>query len=229
MIAQDLGCHADCHIRSERSVGPHVKRKLVVVGILTDTGILNGHVDTLDRRVDRIYRDHSDRHIVFLSLIRAHIASAVCDGQFHAELAVRSAIQSSNDLVRVYDLDILIYIDISSGHCAFAAHFDVSCLRIISRRRIADRQVLNVQDDLRYVFLYSRNTAEFMKYSVDLDLTDRRSRKGGKHNSAKRIAKGRSIASLKRLDNETAMLLIFRHLRNGNVWNNKIEQFSPSL
>ena len=58
---QDLGGLAQRGVRVDRAVGLDVERELVVVGLLTDTGLLDVVGDTTDRREDRVDRDHADR------------------------------------------------------------------------------------------------------------------------------------------------------------------------
>ncbi len=41
VLAEDLGRLDQCHLRSDRAVGPDLHRQLVVVGLLADAGLLD--------------------------------------------------------------------------------------------------------------------------------------------------------------------------------------------
>ena len=157
MSTQNLCCKADYLIRSQCSVCPDIHGQFIVIGYLTYTGILDFIVYTVNRCVDRIYCDHTDRHIICFTFIRTDIASALGDGQFHIQFAVCTAVQGCDNLIRIHDYDIGVCLDISSGDNAFAFILDVCNFRLICFAVVLNSKGLDIHDDLCNVFFYSRN------------------------------------------------------------------------
>ena len=172
MLAQYLCSKADSLIRNQGSVCIHIKCQLVIVSYLTNTGILHCHVYTLNGCIDRIDRNHSDGKIRILILICAHVASALRNRQLHVQLAVCAAVQMSDYKLRVQNLDVGICLNISCCDYALAIELDVGDFRFVAVACIPNGQILDVHDDLSYVFLYSRNGTELMQNAFDLHLAD---------------------------------------------------------
>ena len=140
MCAEYLSSKADCLVRTQGSIGPYVQCQFIIIGNLTYTGILHLQVDTLNGSVDRIYSNNADGHIICFAFLSTYIATAFGDSQLHVQLAVSSAIQGSNHLIRIHNLDILISLYVSSGHGTFAVKLDVSNFRLIGLTGIFDCQ-----------------------------------------------------------------------------------------
>src|SRR5205807_6512498 len=68
-LDEDLGGLAQRGLRGHRTVGLDVERELVVVGALADSRRLHVVGDSLDRREDRVDRDHADRLVGRLVLL----------------------------------------------------------------------------------------------------------------------------------------------------------------
>ena len=209
MCAQYFCCKADCLIRSQCCICVYVQRQLIVVGNLTYTGILNGEVDTLYRCVNCIDCDHTDRHIRCLTLVCADVSASLCDRKLHVELAVCTAIQMCNNLIRIHDLDILIHLNVSCGYGTFAFKLDVCDLCLIRLAVVFNRQRFDIHNNFCNVFFYARNRAELMKHTLDLNLAYSSTRQGRKHNSSQGISKGCAIASLEWFNYKSSKAFIF--------------------
>jgi hypothetical protein len=48
VLAEDLGRLDEGHVRRDGAVGPDLEDQLVIVGLLSDAGILDGVADALD-------------------------------------------------------------------------------------------------------------------------------------------------------------------------------------
>ena len=88
------------------------------------------------------------------------------------------------DLIRIHDFDILICLNISSSYNALAFTLNVCSLRFIVSAVIFDGQALKIHNDLRNVFFYARNGAEFVKHTINFNLAYSCTRQGRQHNSS---------------------------------------------
>ena len=208
MFTENLCRKAYRLIRTQCSICVDIQREFVVIGNLADTGIFHGHIYTLNRSIDGIHSNNADRHILCFCLIRAHIAASLCYGKLHVELAVRSAVQCRYHLVRVYDFDILICLNIRTAYNTLALILDISSFRFIRLTVIPDIEAFQIHDNLSDIFLNARNGTEFMEDSLNLYLADSRAGQRRKHDSAKRIPQCCAVPSFQRLHNKSAELLI---------------------
>src|SRR5215208_7851570 len=103
VLDQDLGGLAQRGLRVERAVGLDVQRELVVVGLLADARGVHGVGDALDRREDRVDRDHADRLVGGLVVLGRGVAAAVPDRQVHLELGL--LLEGGDADLGVEDLD----------------------------------------------------------------------------------------------------------------------------
>ena len=229
MLAEYFGRQAHCLVGIQSTFCIYIQRQLVKVSDLTHTGILHCQVYTLNRRIDGVYRNHTDGHVFCLAFVRADIAASLCNRQLHIQLAVRSAVQCGNDLIRIHDLDILIYLDIGSSHNALTLEFNVSDFCLIGLAVVADCKALQIHDDLGNVFFHTGNRAEFMENSLDFHLADSRTRQRGEHDSSQGVAQSRSIASFQRFYNKSAVFFIIGNLCNLNFWFVEIKHTRPSF
>ena len=111
----------------------------------------------------------------------------------------------------------------------FTFILNISCLRLISLRVVADRKALEIHDDIGHILLDTRDRAELMENAFNLNLTNSCARKRRKHNSSQRVAERYAIASLKRFNDKASKLLIRRKLFDCDLRFVKIKHLSPSL
>ena len=161
--------------RAQCAAGPHIKRQLVEVRLLTYTCVLHVHIDAVNRCVNGVHCDHADRLIIGLAFICTDITAAFCDRHLHVQLAV-CTVQGCDHLIRILNLNIRINLYIGRMNDAFTFVFDVGSFGFIRVRIIADGKALQVHDDFGDILLHPGNRAEFMKDSVNLHLTDSRTR-----------------------------------------------------
>src|SRR4051795_9029957 len=107
---EDLGRLAQRRLRVDRAVGLDVERQLVEVGALADAGLLDAVGDAADRAEDRVDRDHADRLVGRLVLLRRAVAAAASDRQVELELGL--LVEGRDVRVRVEDLDARGEIDV---------------------------------------------------------------------------------------------------------------------
>lgn len=88
-------------------------------------------------------------------------------GQLHVQLAVRAAVQGCDYLIRIHDLNILIYLNIGCSYNSLALELNI--MQLLLRwllLLLRDCKALQVHDDFCNVFFYSRDGAEFMKNTI---------------------------------------------------------------
>ena len=216
MLAQDLCRKADCLVRFQCTVSVYIQGQLIIIGNLAHTGILYSQVYSFYRRIDRIHSDHTDRHIVALSFVSADVTASFGDGQFHVQLAVGTAVQCRDHLIRIHDLNILIYLNVRCSDNTFTFELNICNLGLIGLAVIADRKAFQVHNNFRHIFLDTRNRTELMQNALNLYLAHCCARQRRKHNSAQRITKSSTIAALQGFYNESSVLLVIRNLCNFN-------------
>ena len=79
MVVQNFGSQRNRLIRPDRSVGPNFQGEFVVVRDLSYTSVLNLKVDPLNRRIQTVDGNNSDRLSGILILIGSDISSALGD------------------------------------------------------------------------------------------------------------------------------------------------------
>src|SRR4051794_31964729 len=117
---EDLGGLAQRRLRLDRAVRLDVEGELVVVGALADTCLLDGVGDAADRREDRVDRDHADRLVGRLVLLRGAVAAAATDREVKLEL--RLLVERGDVHVGVEDLDAGGEVDVLRRDVARARH-----------------------------------------------------------------------------------------------------------
>ena len=172
MLAEHLCREADSLIGRERSVGIHIQSQLIKVCHLADTGIVHGHIHPLNRGVNGIHCDHTDRQILALVLLGADIAASLGDGQLHVQLAFLAAAQRGDYEIGIEDFNILVRLDVRGSDYAFTFEFNISGLGFVGLAVVLDRQALDVHDDLGHILLDAGDGTELMQHALNLNLAD---------------------------------------------------------
>jgi hypothetical protein len=146
VLDQDLGGLAQRGLRVERPVGLDVDRELVVVGLLADAGGVHGVRHALDRREDRVDRDHADRLVRRLVVLRRRVAAAVADREVHLELGLllERAMRASGLRISTPEGRSMSPAVTSPGPVTTSGRLDLGRLGV----HAAD-DLLEVQDDVR--------------------------------------------------------------------------------
>ena len=176
MLREDPRREAYRLVGCQSAVGCDIQRQLVEVCLLTDTSVLNRDVDSLYRSVNRVNRDDSDLGILVLVLVSADISSSLGDRKLNEQLRLLAG-ESGDNQIGIHDVNILICLDIAGVYNAFSLILDVCGLGLVGLTGVLDRQALDVHDDIRNIFFYTRNRAELMLNTIDFDLADCRARK----------------------------------------------------
>ena len=205
VVSQYLCAERYCILCGDRAVGPDLQRQLVVIGHVADTSIFNCVVYLIDRRIDRVYRDHADSGLILLVALCGDIAAAIGQSDLHGQ--ARVAHERRNVQVRVEDLDLTIGMDVASGDSAFPACLNIDGLRAVTVELC--NNALDIQHDFRNVFLYAGNGGELMLYAGDLDAAGRRARQGRQQDAAKGVAESGSVAAFQRFNDKLAVGPIF--------------------
>ncbi len=124
----------------------------------------------LDRRIERIDGDQADRRIFGAQTVGRHIALAVLDGEFHAHGG--ALVQRADHVVGVEDFDIGRDINLTGGYRTGTRSTQNHALGAFGVH--AQRQLLDVQDNVDDVFADAFDGREFMHHAVDLDGGDGR-------------------------------------------------------
>jgi hypothetical protein len=122
------------------------------------------------------------------------------------ELHVQSAVgtEGCNRLLGIEDLHLGIGLDVTGGDQALAGSLDVNGLGTVAVK--AGDDALDVQDDLRHVFLHAGDGGKLMLHTGNLDAGAGRTGERGEEYPAKRVSKRSAIAALQRLNDVLAVM-----------------------
>ncbi len=166
---QQLGGLAQRGLRLDRAVGLDVERELVEVGLLPDAGLLDGVGDAAHGREDRVDRDHADRLVGGLVLLRRAVAAAAADR--HVQLELGLLLERRDVHVGVEDLDARGQVDVLGGDFAGAGD-DQRRLDLGGVGVHAADDALEVQDDVGDVLLDTRDRGELVRDALDAHARD---------------------------------------------------------
>ena len=177
MLTHNLCRKADSLIRLKCSICVYIQREFVEICNLTDTCVFNGDIYPFNRGKYGINRNHVDCHFFSLVLIRTYISTTIYNSHFYVELTVSSTVQCSNDLILIDDLKIRITFDICRCNYTFTICINVHHFCLIQVVAVIfDCQTFDVHNNLRNIFLHTRNRTEFMDHTINFDVTYRCSR-----------------------------------------------------
>ena len=206
MLLHDLGANADTFTGRDAAICPDLEDQFVVVCNLSDAGVLHGEVHSADRGVDAVHGDHSDGSVLIFVLLRQDIPAAFCQIDLHDQRRV--LIERCDVQIRIEDLNIDVALDISRSHFLRANLIDRDPLGVCCAAEF-DRQLLQVEDDFRHIFLDAGDGREFMKNPVDLDRGNCSTGQGAQKDSSHAVAQRCAVASFQRLNNEFPVIGIF--------------------
>ena len=132
VIAEYLCTQADSVTSGDGLVSPYLDGQLVKIGLVTYTGVLHSVVDLQYGGVDGVDGNGSDDSLCGLVSVSGDIASAVADGQFHAERSVGA--EGSDVEIGIEDLNFAIGLDVAGGYFALACRLDVNGLGALAMK-----------------------------------------------------------------------------------------------
>ncbi len=97
-------------------------------------------------------------------------------------------------------LDVRVWNDILCRYFALARSFDPQYFRLVDRQ--AQRQALEVENDIRDILNDARDRRELVQHTVDLDIGHGCTWERREQHAPKRIAQGDAEAALERLDHK---------------------------
>ncbi len=103
-------------------------------------------------------------------------------------------------MVGIQDLDIVIGLDIGGGHDARALLLQAQggVLDVLH----ADGDVLEVQQNLKHVFLQTFDRGVLVQHAIDLDFGDRIAGDRGQQHATQGVAQRMAVATLQRFDHD---------------------------
>ena len=195
MVGKDLRAEADRIPCGDGRVSPDLQRQFVIVGHVAHTGVLHGVIHLVDRRVDRVHGDRSDRHVRRLVLVGRHISAAMAQSDLHIEGRVGA--EGADVQLGVEDLNFSVRLDVAGSHFPFAGGVDENGLGALAMQSCDD--LLDIQNDLSDVFLDAGDRGKLVLDACDLDGGRSRAGQRGQKHSSEAVAEGRTIAPFERL------------------------------
>ena len=192
MVAEDFRSQRDGVPCGDGAVRPDLQRQLVEIAGSAHAGGLHGIIHLIHRRVDGIYSNGPDHILLRLIAVGGDVAPAMGQGDLHVER--RPVVQCGDVQVRVQDLHLAVGLDVAGGHHAGTHRLDIDRLhRVAVELR---QEALDVQDNLRHVFLHAGNGGKLVLDAGDLDGSRRGAGQRGEHDPPQGVAQRRAISPL---------------------------------
>ena len=201
LVLQDSGGIGHRIHRINRAIGLDFEGQLVTVQALAFAGRLDLVGDAADRRIERVDGDQADGRIFRAVFIGRNIALAVVDREFHADL--RAIVEGAQNVIRIEDLDVRRRIDLAGGDRARTGSPQRHALGAFGMH--AQRQLLDVQDDVDDVLAHALDGREFVHDAVDLDGGDGGALQGRQQDTTKAVAERHAKATLQRLSDDARL------------------------
>ena len=171
LVLQDARRERHRVLGRNRAVGLDHHGQHVVVGNLTDAGVLHLVGDLADRREDGVDRDQTDRRILRPVLRARDIALAGLDRQLHVD--VRTVIQRADRPSPGFMTSMSWPgLDLAGGHFAGALGPQTHALGAVAMHAQTDG--LDVQDDIGDVLAHAGDRRKLVQHAIDLDGRHRR-------------------------------------------------------
>ena len=122
VLAKNLGRLNHRHLRIDRTVGPNLKRQLIVVGLLANTSFFDVIPNASHRAVNRVDRNDTDLVIATTVLAGRNVAATIFDNHLHHEWDVFG--QSRQRVIRVDDVNFTTSLNIVTGDRPSGAFLD---------------------------------------------------------------------------------------------------------
>lgn len=198
VVAEDRRGLEQGIVRGQTAVGPDLEDELIVVGTLTDAGLLNGVLDLGDGREDGVDCDHADRLVSGLVLVAGGESASDADGELGLELLL--LVEGADVLIRIEDLNLVGRLDVagSDGTLLVDREGQVAGLVVMG----LELDLLEVEDDLDDVLDDARDAGELVRGPLDADRGDGGTFQRGEKRATERVANGVSITGLEGLGDE---------------------------
>ena len=197
VVAQDRGGFLEGFVRGDAAVGGDFEHELVVVGLVTGAGGLDGVLHEGDRREEGVDRDGTDGLFGLLVLLGG--SPAATHGDFEVGVEATLAVEGADDLVRIDEGDggaLGLELDVRSLHGAGLVDVDGALEGLALIGLGADAHLLEVEDDLGDVFDDAFDRLELVLHAFDRHGGDRGAFDGAQEDAAEGVADGVTEARL---------------------------------
>ena len=195
MMRQNRRCLRERVVGREAAIRPDFQNQTVVIRAVADTRGFNRVTHARDGRKYRINRDNAyGLSRLFIFVARTKTAPDF-HFQFHLEFFL--FVERANDLIRIDQFDVLVGLDVGSGHFAFLVRRKQQCLRLARVRLELD--LLEIQNDVGHVLNNAVNRGEFMLRAVHFERRNGRAFERREQHAAKRVADGVAVTGFKRV------------------------------
>jgi hypothetical protein len=203
LVLQDAGGERHGVLGNDRAIGLDLHGQLIIVENLAFARVGHTVGDLLHRAVEAVHRDEADGGVFRTVALRRDIALAERGGEFHADRG--ALVERADHMIRVENLHIRAGLDIARGGNAGAFLLQHHALGAI--RMDAQRDFLDVQNDVGDVLAHTRDGGEFMQYAIDVNRVHGGALQGGQEHTAQRVPERQAEAALQGLrDNRTEAL-----------------------
>src|SRR5215210_3189338 len=182
-------------------VGPHLEDQALVVGRLAEARGLDAVVDAPDRAVRRVQRDPADAHRFIKVAVGRDVAASL--PQLRLQLEVTLLVEGGHVDLLVVDLDLRILGHLAGGDAARPLHVDREHLGLV--RVQTERDLFEIEDDVRNIFLHAWDRGELMEHPLDVDRRNGRPLDRGQQTAPQGVADRRGKATFERLGGEAAI------------------------
>src|SRR5882762_4865563 len=202
VILDQLGRESNRVLRSDGAVGPHFNHQFFVVGHLAETSGFDRVVDLAHWRVNGVHRDITDRQILVVVAVRGHVTAAILGAHLDLQLA---AFADRGDVYALIEhRKVRILFDLRRRHRAGILHINVNRLRQIGVQ--LDRNLLNIEDNVRGVLDDTGNRRKFVQHSFDFHRGDGCAFNRTEQRASQRVPYRGAPAALKRLRGKPPVL-----------------------
>ena len=196
MLAKNLRRLHKSHLRLQGTVGPDLKDQAVVIGQLTNPGILRFITNPADGRERGIHPDNPDLIITVTIFRSGSIAAALTCLEVDIKRDILG--QLGNVKVRIHNGYLGPMLNVARSYISSLVDADRQ-FHIISVALNQHEHVLEIEHNLGNVFVNTSHAGEFVLDSFDLGVNERSSFKRGKKYSSEAVANGNPEPSFKRL------------------------------
>ena len=163
MVHENQARGLQSFLRVYTAIRPDIENEFLVVGALTDTGVLDQEIHACYRRKDRVDGYTANLLIWLLVSIGKAESATSANLAFHFDFAID--IESANLLCGIENLDGIGFGEISGGHNARSLGLQRNNLRFAICW--LEKNSLQVEDDVGDIFRTAANSRKLMAHTRD--------------------------------------------------------------
>ena len=202
MLAENLRCLNKSHLRPQSAIGPDLQDQAIIVGQLSDPGILGFIPNPADRRERGIHPDDPDL-IVPIAVLRSGIVTApLARLQIDVEGNILGELRDVE--LRVDDGNLGAMLNIPRGNVTRLVDTDLE-IHLVNSALDLHVHIFEIQHYDRNILVNACHAGEFMLNSFYLGVDKRRSLERGKEYSSQAVAHSNTEPTFKRLYEKPAI------------------------